>query len=187
MKAGQPKVIIAIDPGGTTGIAWCRMDQHKSGQHVAGYQHIPMQVGRCNEDIGLKEMFVNLGGMCRWAEPFTGATDVHIVVERFEFRADERYRDKIDYIAAEVIGALRLWRLDRSYIKLAYQSASQAVGDDKTKCFWSDDKVKTLGLWVPNYRHAMDATRHLLHYRLFTLGHKDLLEPFRPALGSHAE
>jgi hypothetical protein len=139
-----------------------------------GYTHPPLQVGDCDIDSGLQELFTNLGGMCRWAEPLTGKGDVHIVVERFEFRKDEQYRDKIDYTAAEVVGALRLWCIDRSYIRLIQKSASLG------KPFWTDDKIKTIGLWVPGYKHAMDATRHLLQHRLFDLGHEYLLEPFRP-------
>ena len=98
--------------------------------------------------------------------------------ESFDFRKDERDRTKIDYTPAEVIGALRFWALSRKdTVKLVKQGAGIGKGG-----FWSDDKIKTLALWVPGAKHAMDATRHLLYYRAFTLSDASLLEPFHPTL-----
>jgi hypothetical protein len=47
------------------------------------------------------------------------------------------------------------------------QTASKIKGN--TNVFWTDDKVKYIGLWVPNRRHEMDALKHLLHHMTFTL------------------
>jgi hypothetical protein len=110
-------------------------------------------------------------------EPITSSTMMHLIVERFDFRMEERYRDRIDYTAAEVIGALRVWASDRECVKLI------RVGAGLGKGFWRDDRIKTLRLWVPGARHAMDATRHLLRYRSFTLNEQWLFDPFKPPAG----
>jgi len=158
------KLIIAMDPGGTTGLAYWTLDD------LWGRE----QIDCCDDDFRLSTLFSRLEGICRYAQPFTGHKSVHIVYEPFEFRKDERDRYKIDYTAAEVVGALRLWAYSRDYVKLVRSGASKGKG------FWIDDKIKALGLWVPGQRHAMDATRHLLAYRSFQLNDLSLFEPFRP-------
>jgi len=163
----DPRLIIAIDPGGTTGIAyWTKED-------LWGRE----QIDACRDDMQLNTLFTQLSGICRYAEPFAGKAVVHLIYEPFEFRKDERNRDKIDYTAAEVVGALRMWAYKRDYVKLIRSGASLGKG------FWIDAKIKALGLWVPGQRHAMDATRHLLSYRSFQLNDLSLFEPFRPKEG----
>lgn len=145
--------IIALDPGGTTGFAWLN---HKGlGQsHLTGENH--------HADLwGL------LLSAAKVAEQHN--TKLHIVCEQFEFRQTERHRDFINYIPREYIGVARLFCQMNGGPELFMQSASQA------KSFFSDDKVKKLGLWIPSLRHAMDATRHYLYHRVFTLGDKSLL------------
>jgi hypothetical protein len=165
---GDPRMIIAIDPGGTTGIAvWvASMD--------AWTRH---EIGPCSEDVTLKGVLTYLSGVVTLVEPFGPDSEncIHMIVEPFEFRQDDRSRDKIDYIAGEVIGALRVWACERSFVKRIRQSASYGV-----EGFWTDDRVKKAGLWVPAKRHAMDATKHVLQYRTFRLNHLTLLDPFKP-------
>ena len=161
----EPKVIIGIDPGGTTGLAWW--------SSLSGLTSVD-QISDCKEDSQLHTVIQMLNAIVSLAEPLNGQGIVHIMLERFEFRLDERDRTKIDYMPAEVVGAIRLWAHGRASVKLVLTGASLGKG------FWSDDKIKKLGLWVPGRRHAMDALKHLLRYRLFTLRHQKLLEAFRP-------
>jgi hypothetical protein len=164
----KPKVIIAIDPGGTTGIAWCTLGPDGP---IWGRE----EIGPCTDDAELALVLRYITDVTRYAEPFNNRPDqVVVICERFEFRLDERSRTKIDYTAAEVIGALRIWAHERPYVRLVMTGAGLGKG------FWSDDKIKTLGLWVPGQRHATDALRHLLRYRLFAMNHTELLQPFKP-------
>lgn len=164
----DPDVIIGVDPGGTTGLCWWRKGMR--GDDTYAWEQVP----NCDTDEQLKVLMQMLSAISGLAVPYVRRHQVHIVVEKFEFRLDERERTKIDYTAAQVIGAIRFWAMDLDHIKLVRRGATIGKG------FWTDDKIKTLALWVPGNKHAMDATRHLLSYRLFELQHKALLEPFRP-------
>jgi hypothetical protein len=97
-----------------------------------------------------------------------------ILCERFEFRKEEEQREKIDYIAKEYEGVVKLFsrmNLREEDLELVMQGASYTVG--KT-AFWGDgpegnDRIKSLGLWQPGRKHALDALRHYLFYVSFTL------------------
>jgi hypothetical protein len=156
-----PDLIIGIDPGDTTGLAYWYPG---AGRPIAAVA----QIRHCREDYGLSGLFRELGQITPLSVQGTA-----IVCESFEFRHEERYRDKIDYTAAEVIGALRTFVLERPSIELFRQNAATAKG------FWTDDKLKRLGVWVPGNKHAMDATRHLLRYRTFELDHRYLLKELK--------
>jgi len=167
----QPRVAIGLDPGGTTGGAYLLNPEDKPLSHwVWG----AFEFDRCKDDGRLMGLLRELGAISREAEPYRAEAVVHIIYESFDFRHEERNRDKIDYTAAEVIGALRLWAYERPYVRLIRSGASLGKG------FWTDDKIKKLGLWVPGKRHAMDATRHLLRHLAFTQDRTELFQPFRP-------
>jgi len=166
-----PKLIIAIDPGGTTGyaaywpVAATRIVQGTWERH---------EIENCELGFQLRHLLREIGSLTRTVQPFIAKPTIHIVYEPFEFRRNERERDKIEYTSAEVVGALKYWADDLDYVKLVPQPASSGMA------FWDDAKIKKLGLWVPGRRHAMDATAHLLKYRSFVLGEKHLYLPFKP-------
>lgn len=161
----EPKVIIWVDPGGTSGVSvWA--------QRTDKWYHC--QVEDCSKDEQLYLLLMNLVGYMELAVPYSGEDDIILGWETFDFRMEERYRDKIDYTAAEVIGALRMWAYARPNVKVVHAGAGLGKG------FWSNEKIKQCSLWVPGQRHAMDARRHLLRYRLFKLQHNSLLDPFKP-------
>jgi hypothetical protein len=135
-----------------------------------------MQIGPCDNDEMLHKLLRYLDEMCQLAVPYNGkGKDVTFLYETFDFRMEERYRDKIDYTAAEVIGAMRMWAFERSEV-VTLVKAGAGLG----KGFWTDAKMKQAGLWVTGMKHAMDAKRHLLRYRAFKLNDTSLFEPFRP-------
>jgi hypothetical protein len=168
-----PKMIIGMDPGGTTGLAWWIPMRHTE-ERIADDHWGIKQMEKCNEDLPLKYLMMHLSSLTTAVEPFLGYPTIHLVYEPFEFRKDDSHRDKIDYTPAEVVGALRYWMVDRPHIKLVRSPASLGKG------FWTDEKIKKLGLWESGSRHAMDAMRHLLRYRAFELNHLQLFEPLKP-------
>jgi hypothetical protein len=90
--------------------------------------------------------------------------------ERFLFLHEFRDRDKIDLTAPEYIGVARMYCQVKG-LEEVWQNAAQACGQT---AFWGDskegnDKIKKLGLWQPNHRHAMDSLRHMLYHVSFTL------------------
>lgn len=155
-------MILALDPGGTTGVCLYNPVRDTTEiEHFGPHEHHRELWDMLAETLG---------------ESFTAGVRLHIVCESFEFRQTERHRDFINYIPREYIGIAKLfWQIHRSPSGVMYyeQRASQAKG------FFSDDKVKQLTLWVPGRKHAMDATRHYLYHRVFTLNDKSLLYKLR--------
>jgi hypothetical protein len=92
-----------------------------------------------------------------------------LIYESFEFRnLDRRERDNINLISREYIGVIKLFAearmLGRPDQRLIRQKAADAKGFIPDKGAMANKKLKDAGLWYPNSKHAMDATRHLLYY-----------------------
>jgi hypothetical protein len=171
MELSELPAILALDPGGTTG--WCSYDSSTGLQrgHIDDGNHY---FKLFNIIIGIIDTRIS--------------RKIHIVCERFEFRKSDADRDKIDYISAEYIGVVKLigqMYKANSNVKLVMQSASQVKGrkdaNDDPTVFFNDDRLKKLGLWLPNMRHAMDATKHYAYYRTFTLNDKTYFHQLREA------
>ncbi len=76
---------------------------------------------------------------------------------------DFKHRPQIintELYSLQVIGAIRLWAT------LHGQPEPFCYLPAKAKAFWSDDKIKAIHLWQPGKKHAMDALRVLLTYRM---------------------
>jgi len=78
-----------------------------------------------------------------------------IIVEKFL----HRNQTNANYEGLTYQGIIELWAEDNG-IPIEWQKLS-----DCNK-FWDDKKIKALLLWKPSNEHAMDALRHLLHYRM---------------------
>lgn len=154
-------LILAIDPGPSTGFAL--------------YETSPPQVIL----TGILVLPRDHEHQHLW-EFLCGIPDFEVlIVERFEFRKDERGRAKIDYMASQLEGVCRLYaQLHHTRVKLVMQGANM-IG--KT-AFWSDDnkKVKAVGLYNSKAApHGMDALRHILYYVSFVLQHDHWLRMLR--------
>jgi hypothetical protein len=155
-----------LDPGETTGL--CYIDLASPGQRP--------HVEQLRTDT--PELYFVLTSAI--ADIFYAYVGERVLgMERFNFRHEERYRDKIVYTPAEVIGAVKHWWAAEAVngeisIKLEMQMAAEGKG------FWTDDKIKRLGLWTSSFSHAMDALRHALHYVTFTLKDHRFLHRLKP-------
>lgn len=163
--------ILALDPGGTTG-------------YCAAIPFKPPII----EELGPGEHHEELWDLMR--EYKEAASDHHtayvIVCERFEFRQEDSDRAKIDYMAAHYEGIVELFAkfatpaLGKRGVDLVKQGSAQVKSKSKSgrpASFWADDaKIKKVGLWVPGKRHGMDAARHYLYYRTFTLNDDSYLQ-----------
>lgn len=87
-----------------------------------------------------------------------------VVCESFKVR---RKATAID--ALEVVQDVRTW-CKHYEVPLRLQSPSTG------KTFWTNDKLKKLGLYLRGQPHAMDALRHWLYYVTFTIGDKTYLD-----------
>lgn len=163
-----PEVILGLDPGGTTG--WCRWHRDKDDYNL-------VQFDTALADPEKIRLFVKYL-RCQYAWNDT----LDVVCEIFEYRQEDSMgRTKIDYTPAKVEGAVRYIHAYMEHnepgdSKLVFQQANQAKGKG---AFWTEDKLRRVGLWKPGEPHAMDALRHVLYYRTFTLGDQTLLEKLK--------
>lgn len=163
--------ILSFDPGGTTGWAFHELvsDQLTGAPKFEGGQ------------IGPHDHHMELWGLMYSYHP-----DI-IVYERFDYRIK---KDKqggeipgIVLISKEYIGIIKLWQQTKpSKVKLVDQLPSHAgAGGKSSMSFWTDDKLKVIGVHTPANPHQNDATRHLLYYITEgELKRKDYLHAFKP-------
>jgi hypothetical protein len=172
--------IMAVDPGGTTGIATFNYRTRLWRTYQLPYK-----------PIDLYECFAHL--IDSYSEeqdnPWQGA--ITVIGERFDYRPVGKYNfggsraiPKVDLTPRNVLGILEL-ACAYAGIEIHWQAPADVNGDDgkKTgdpKVFWTDDKVKQLQLYKAGHVHEMDAVKHILYYRSFTLGETKLFEDLRP-------
>lgn len=128
-------MIIAFDPGVTTGIA----------SH--GGTHYTWLFNQFDSSRYTRPKATFYTMLCNLDKP-----DV-IIVEKFL----HRNQDNTNYEGLTYQGIIELWAEEKG-IPIVWQKLS-----DCNK-FWDDKKIKALLLWKPNNPHSMDALRHLLHY-----------------------
>lgn len=158
------KRIVALDPGGTTGVvSWT----------FGGWRDPATQ-----DTSGPPEYFVSQIGPQEHHEELFGflelqcTDDYTVVCESFEFRQGKQ-RAGINLVSKEYIGVVKLFAQQRPQVRLIGQTAAQAKG------FVTDEKLKAMGLYAPGHRHAMDAMRHLITYRVQRLHHHSLIESWK--------
>lgn len=81
-----------------------------------------------------------------------------IIIEKFVFR---QQKTKVNYTPLEVIGRIRQWA-EENDVPIAPEFTLSQV-----KHFFSDRRLKELGMWFTGEQHARDAARHLLYWREF--------------------
>jgi hypothetical protein len=142
--------LISFDPGGTTGVAIYDDEFEEEGSAWSRFE------------LGPQEHHADL-----WA---TLTLETEIVYETFDYqRRDIEFGVSLELISREYIGIIKLHQQmsEDQTVKLYPQKPAQRM-------FWTDEKLKQLGLWVSS-EHERDATRHLLYYISFTLGDQRFL------------
>jgi hypothetical protein len=155
--------IVALDPGGTTGLAFFERSSAGdegawSHQQLAGEHH-----------LGLYSKLVEL-------HPEV------VIYERFMYQRRELDKGvSLVLDSVEYIGVTKLYHaVNVETVDLICQTPAQA------KNLWTDDKLKKLGLYIPGAPHAMDATRHLLYYLVVTRGERDWIMRLKPPISPDA-
>lgn len=187
-RPGMP-FILAVDPGGTTGLAWY---DPTTGEVEC------MQLGPGSHHKDLRTVVTRLSAHATKAGSY-----LVIVYEQFEFRQDygtdkifrsvqalvgklkaksivklnevvgaleemlklRTNRDNLVLISREYIGVLELCAQEDKTIQIYSQSASEALW------FIKDVKLTALGWYKPTagWPHARDALRHLARFLVVTL------------------
>ena len=137
--------VVAIDPGKTTGFCFATL---QSGV-------LTMDVSQ--EEISLTGLFDRLGSVIKTFN------NVHIIYEDFHYR--NYARTGLDLTPVKLIGVIECFReWHEPFVGFHKQSA--ATG----KAFYSDDKLKALGIYKPGTQHGRDAQRHLMQWLTFGAG-----------------
>lgn len=158
-RQAKPFHVLALDPGGTTGIARAYWAPNDPAAKLATLDQIHFSQWQLNNGEHHVLLYETLQAMTQYFER-PGQPELEIVCESFEFRQHynaNHFKAKVELISKEYIGVTKLFCAEFT-IPLTFQTASQA------KTFIPDEKVKALNIWQPGMVHANDATRHLLRY-----------------------
>lgn len=140
----QDRVLLAIDPGETTGIRVFK------GVIAGEYQQV-----KTDTVNGVGQSALELECLIDRIKPAV------IVMEEYRVYAHRtRQHAGSDLYTPRLIGALELL-ISKRGIPLIKQTASQA------KRFCTDDKLRMWGFYCRGKKHANDATRHGCYYLLF--------------------
>jgi hypothetical protein len=160
--------VTALDPGGHTGIAMFAQSLMVNPDNEVEW------LGSGSVPLSARFDFLTLGPgehhekLLRFLE-HQRHDNMHLVCESFQNRGMGK-----EIVSAEYIGVVKAFVQESNQMTMFRerewyfeQVAATIKGNDNV--FWTDDKVKQLGLWAPNRRHEMDALKHLLHHMTFTL------------------
>lgn len=156
--------LISFDPGGTTGVA-VYDDEFADDDPQPGWS----RPGWYRFELGPEEHHADLWGVL--------VNEHEIVYETFDYqRRDVEHGVALELISREYIGIIKLHKqmMDEEALPVNLYPQKPAQ-----RMFWTDEKLKQLGLWVSS-EHERDATRHLLYHVSFTLGEKKFLYDLKP-------
>ena len=131
------KMLVALDPGKTVGVAICAYDLKK---RTARWDHAQV---RDNEVWSILELYSEKGLQ-------------RVIAESFTFRA----KTAVNLVGAEVQGIIK--EFCRQF-RIPYEPQNPSEG----KHYFTNKRLIDLDLYIPNKPHANDATRHLLYYLNF--------------------
>ena len=137
--------VLAIDPGKLTGLAWLHQEEGK------------IFLDDSQEASPDEIIEVIRPTLAEWAPLEHGHPPLRLVVERFTINAMTAQKSQEAAWALETIGAVKQAARDAKYPlqAICWQKPSEA------KSAFTNDKLKTLGLWHRGGEgHANDAIRH---------------------------
>lgn len=167
MWDGSPFRILALDPGGTTGWAYCEFLAHLDDNYVLELQHFKFESGHLgpgDHHLTLWSLLLDAYGNI----PNAKLPLIEVVCESFQFRQHinkDQAKTKVELMSVEYIGIVKLFAQVHN-ITPTWQTASAAKTLIPDKGPQSNVKLRQLGVYKPvtHWVHAMDAMRHLLRY-----------------------
>jgi hypothetical protein len=147
-KMNHNELVIAFDPGGTTGWASYHHVPNPERRYKIG-EVPPERVWGVLESVKLQTYVGDPAGS-EWNYPNV------IIYEKFE----RRQFKPAELISVEVIGVIKEWARQHR-VSTEPQTSHQA------KYFWTNARLKEQGLYKPGMKDGMDALRHLLYFLYF--------------------
>jgi len=140
-------LILAIDPGVTTGWCWGNLYEHS-------LEISPQQSEMTTQDIEI----LLLNAM------HSSPKNLHVVYEDFQFR--NASRSGLNLYPAKLQGVIELVSEKNPQVPFYVQQPS-VQGD---KAYFSNDRLKELGIYKRGTEHGRSAEKHLLHWLAFKEG-----------------
>jgi hypothetical protein len=159
--------ILALDPGGTTGWSSFQADEYPNIVDV-DESLLPITDGEIYENELWKKGHLQ-GDHAVELDMLLGLhrTEKYIVVCESFVPRPGKIGAQLD-VAQQYIGQVKLF-CEKEGVPLKMQMPGQV------KPFVKDETIKKLRMWSPGWKHAMDATRHLLFYMVKNTGKRDEL------------
>ena len=133
--------VLAVDPGGTTGLAWWRAGQHRAWSE-------PLEQAM---DTVFTEIITRYDPTAFPDKPtFDLVVFEAIVITGQTLKKSRNVQDAIEFI-----GMAR-------YVCHKWGPPFNTQTPADAKSFATDEKLRALGWWTPGPDHARDASRHLL-------------------------
>ena len=151
--------VIALDPGGTTGVAIMSTDSNDTSPADTNWK------------------FLELKGAHHWdLWQLLEREDPHyLIYERFQYQRRELDKGvSLSLASVEYIGVLHLWLSSKEKRGSPVYDICQTPAQAKN--LWTDDKLLKVGLYTTGSAHIRDATRHLLYWLTVTQGHRKWFE-----------
>ena len=136
---------MTLDPGVTTGYVIAKLNGRK----------LYLDIGEARWTLA--EVFEQIRGI-------VVIRNSHVVYETFEYR--NASRAGLNLTPVKIIGIVEMFKewYESPTCGFYPQTAAQGKG------FYSDEKLKELGVYVKGKKHGRDATRHLLQWLNFGSG-----------------
>jgi len=160
---------IALDPGGTTGIAEYRAKVIHTPDGVPEYFDERFH----HNALGPEPHFMQLHQYLEMMRTY----NFHLVCESFQNRGIDK-----ELVSAELIGVVKMFKQETDCIPyfadtewMFWNTASVVTSKKEGGSFWTDEKLKKLDVWFTGMKHPNDAMKHLLQHLVFTMNRKDIL------------
>ncbi len=134
-------IALGIDPGKTTGFCWAIITDK--------IVFMPFQ-----QEFSLFEMYELL------TSDLGTLDESYVIYESFQYR--NQSRKGLDLTPVKLIGVIELVEQLLGN-RVHFYSQTAATG----KAFYSNDRLKQMGLYVPSTPHGLDAMRHVLQSMTF--------------------
>lgn len=149
--------VLGLDPGGTTG--WCLLTTLRSAIFGDAYPEIvEWDYGELTGPEPLQA--TNIAQMCREIQGLDYKTGPAVMAEQWDVDPTFQSTDQERYAPIRINAMLQLLHYQEKMGDSTLHFQSRTI---KAGTAVRDDRLKSLGIYVPGSKHIQDATKHALN------------------------